>query len=300
MQEILTQLEHAGLPFLEREPLARHTSFRIGGPVRALVLPRSEEELIQATAILQNGGQTPLIIGNGSNLLAVDGPIHRVAIKTFDGVSALRRLEGNTIYAASGTLLARVAIFARDQGLTGLEFAHGIPGTLGGAVYMNAGAYGGEMGQVVTRVHYLDEQLNRQTAAGAELAFAYRHSRFCDNPNLLILGAELTLIPGDPAEIGATMDQLSAKRRASQPLEFPSGGSTFKRPKTGYAAAMIDEAGLRGYTIGGAQVSEKHAGFVINRGDATCDDVLRLMAHIQETVLQQTGVELEPEVKLIR
>ncbi|MCL2842929.1 MAG: UDP-N-acetylmuramate dehydrogenase [Oscillospiraceae bacterium] len=299
MQEILAQLTQAGIPFLEHEPLARHTSFRIGGPVRALVLPQSEAELVQATELLRHAGEVPLIIGNGSNLLAVDTPIDRIAMKTYDGVSALKRLEGDTIYAASGTLLARVAVFAREQGLVGLEFAHGIPGTLGGAVYMNAGAYGGEMGQVVTCVHYLDTQQERQTAQGAELDFSYRHSPFCDNPDVLILGAELTLTPGDPAEIQAKMDELAAKRRTSQPLEFPSGGSTFKRPKTGYAAALIDEAGLKGYAIGGAQVSEKHAGFVINRGGATCDDVLRLMAHIQERVLQRTGVELEAEVKLV-
>ena len=300
MRAILEQLSQADIPFLEHEPLSRHTSFRIGGPVRALVLPRGEAELTRAAEILRAAGKEPLVIGNGSNLLAVDGPIERVAIKTFDGVSDLRRLEGNAIYAASGTLLARVAVFAREQGLAGVAFAHGIPGTLGGAVYMNAGAYGGEMAQVVRRVHYLDEQFVRRTVEGDDLDFSYRRSWFCDDPGLLILGAELVLVPGDPAEIQMRMDELAARRRAKQPLEFPSGGSTFKRPRDGYAAALIDKAGLKGYVIGDAQVSEKHAGFVINRGGATCEDVLRLMEYIRETVLQRTGVLLEAEVKLVQ
>jgi len=298
MQTIIQTLQQNGLHIVENEPLSRHTSFRIGGSVRGMVFPKNEEELIQAVTLLQETGIAPLLIGNGSNLLASDDPIDRIAIKLHDGVSHMERLDGNAIYASAGSLLSRVAVFARDQGLSGLEFAHGIPGTLGGAIFMNAGAYGGEMAHVITRVYYLDNKLTRQTIENPECNFSYRHSCFMDTKEL-ILSAEITLTSNNPAEIGARMTELAEKRRNSQPLEYPSGGSTFKRPKEGYAAAMIDEAGLKGYTVGGAQVSEKHAGFVVNRGGATCADVLRLMEHVQETVFARTGVLLEPEVELI-
>ena len=300
MQSILTQLSGAGIPFAEHEPLSRHTTFRIGGPVRALVLPRDEEELVRAVTILRASGQAPILIGNGSNMLAEDEPIERIAIKTFGGVAALRQMEDGALYVSGGASLARAAVFARELGLTGFEFAHGIPGTLGGAVYMNAGAYGGEMAQVVRCVHYLDEGLTPQVLRGEAIGFSYRHSRFSEEPNLVILGAEIALQPGEKTEIQARMDEMASKRRASQPLEFPSAGSTFKRPKAGYAAALIDQAGLKGYRIGGAEVSEKHAGFVVNRGGATCADVKLLMEHIQKTVEQRTGIMLEPEVALIR
>jgi len=263
-----------------------------------MVFACGDAQLIEAARILRAADVRPILIGNGSNLLAADGPIDGVAIKTFDTVSQVQRTGDHSIYAPAGMLLSRAAVSARDLGLAGLAFAHGIPGTLGGAVYMNAGAYGGEMAQVVTRVRYLDEDLTEQTASGTDLAFAYRNSCFVGTDNL-ILGAEMTLTPGDPAEIGAEMDALAAKRKAGQPLEWPSGGSTFKRPQTGYAAALIEEAGLKGCTVGGAQVSEKHAGFVINRGGATCEDVLRLMAHVQETVARRTGVRLDPEVRRV-
>jgi len=299
MQKVIEELEQKGLRVLRDEPLSQHTSFRIGGPVRGMVFPESEEELIQAVRLLHKSGIVPLLIGNGSNMLPSDTPIDRVAIKTQDGVSHLERLEGNAIYASAGTRLSRLATFAREEGLTGLEFAHGIPGTLGGAIFMNAGAYGGEMAGVVRRVHYLDKDLVRQVAELDDCAFSYRHSRFSDTKEL-ILGAELTLTPGDPAEIGARMAELAEKRRMSQPLDLPSGGSTFKRPKTGYAAAMIDEAGLKGYTVGGAQVSEKHAGFVVNCGGATCADVLAVMKHVEETVFARTGIRLEAEIEQIK
>ncbi|MCL2569397.1 MAG: UDP-N-acetylmuramate dehydrogenase [Oscillospiraceae bacterium] len=299
MQVIIAELTAAGLRVLESEPLALHTSFRIGGPVRAMVLPNGEAEIVLAAQILRETGIRPIIIGNGSNLLADDGPIDAVVLKTQNGASAeVQQLSAHTIYAPAGMLLSRVATAARDLELTGLEFAHGIPGTLGGAIYMNAGAYCGEMAQVVSEVRYLDENLVERTISGDEAGFAYRHSRFSDT-DAIILGATLTLSPGDRAEIQAKMDDLAGRRKASQPLEWPSGGSTFKRPKEGYAAALIEEADLKGFVVGGAQVSEKHAGFVINRGGATCDDVLRLMEHIQETVYQRTGILLEPEIKRI-
>ena len=298
MEKVIAQLEQSGLRVSREEPLSQHTSFRIGGPVRGMVFPESEAELIQAVRILHKAGIVPLLIGNGSNLLPADTPINRIAIKTQDGVSHLERLTGNVIYASAGTRLSRLATFARDEGLTGLEFAHGIPGTLGGAIFMNAGAYGGEMTGVVRRVHYLDKDLTRQVAEADACNFSYRHSRFSDTKEL-ILGAELALTPGDPAEISRQMAELAEKRRKSQPLDLPSGGSTFKRPQTGYAAAMIDEAGLKGYTVGGAQVSMKHAGFVVNCDSATCADVLAVMKHVEETVFAQTGIRLEAEVEQI-
>ena len=300
MDFVFNELERAGICVIRGEPLKAHTSFRIGGPVRAMCFPQGETELIQAVKCLEAAGCVPLLIGNGSNLLAADGPIDRVVIKTHDGVGEIRQVDEKSIYVSAGVLLSRAAVFARDLGLTGLEFAHGIPGTLGGAVVMNAGAYGGEMAHVVQRVDFLEKTgLTRESLETEALEFSYRHSRF-SHTNDVILGANLTLTPSDPHEIQGKMEELSQKRKASQPLNLPSGGSTFKRPKQGYAAALIDQAGLKGYTIGGAQVSEKHAGFVVNRGEATCEDVLRLIDHIRETVFQQTGITLEPEIQLVQ
>ena len=208
-------------------------------------------------------------------------------------------LDVLVIAPCTGSTLARLANAALGRGLTGLEFAHGIPGTLGGAVVMNAGAYGGEMVQVLTAVTYLDGAGEEHTLPAAACALTYRHSRFSDRPDWLVLEAELELRPGDGEAIRARMDELAAKRREKQPLEWPSGGSTFKRPEGHFAAALIEGCGLKGVGIGGAQVSEKHAGFVVNRGGATADDVRRLMALVQETVLRETGVALEPEVRLL-
>ena len=205
----------------------------------------------------------------------------------------------DTLQAGCGIPLARLAQTALACGLGGMEFAHGIPGSLGGAVSMNAGAYGGEMKDIVVTTQYLDESLEVREVHGAAHDFGYRHSRFSDT-GAVILASTLRLTPGDPAAFRARMAELSEKRRASQPLELPSAGSTFKRPVGGYAAALIEQAGLKGYTVGGAQVSEKHAGFVVNRGGATFDDVLRLIDHIRAEVLRTSGIELETEVKIIR
>ena len=300
MDFVFEQLKKAGIAFRLEEPLQLHTSFRIGGPVQAMLFPQGEAELIRALTCLKEAGCTPLLIGNGSNLLATDGPISRIAVKTHDGVGEIRRIGENSIYVSAGALLSRAAVFARDLGLSGLEFAHGIPGTLGGAVVMNAGAYGGEMAHVVETVDFLDGgNMARMTRPADALDFSYRHSYF-SHKNHVVLGAKLALHPANPQEIQARMEELSQKRKASQPLHLPSGGSAFKRPKEGYAAALIDRAGLKGYQIGGAAVSEKHAGFVVNVGGATCEDVLRLIDHIRETVLLQTGILLEPEIQFIQ
>lgn len=285
-----------GLNLVSDEPMSRHTSFRIGGRVKLIAFPSSPEELTAACREARSLGIRPFIFGNGTNLLCQDEPLNLFAVKTYDGLSGIRLTEEGYVYSESGVLLSKLASFAQKNGLTGLEFAHGIPGTLGGAVSMNAGAYGGEMKDAVIKTEYLDEGFNLKTAEGAEHGFAYRHSEFSDSDRI-ILGSVLKLSKGEPSAIRDRMNELSEKRRSSQPLELPSAGSAFKRPKGGYAAALIDEAGLRGYAVGGAQVSEKHTGFIVNRGGATCDDVKRLMSHIVETVYARSGVLLEPEVK---
>lgn len=279
----------------ENEPMSRHTSFHIGGPVPLMALPKSQDEAIAAVRAAREEGIEPFFLGNGSNLLVPDEGVDRFVIKT----SQLRAcsVEGNTVTAQSGITLARLAVFAREHSLTGLEFAHGIPGTLGGAVTMNAGAYGGEMAQVVKEVTVLcaDATLCRTK----DFDFGYRHSAFSDG-RCMILEAQLELAAGDPAEIAARMEQLAAQRQEKQPLEYPSAGSMFKRPEGYFAAALIDQCGLKGLRVGGAQVSEKHAGFVVNRGDATCKDVLCLVEKIRAVVLEQTGVKLDMEVKQLR
>ena len=248
---------------------------------------------------MRDGGAQPLLIGNGTNLLVTDGDVNRIVVQMGERMADVARADATHLRAGAGIPLARLAQAALGYGLAGLEFAHGIPGSLGGAVSMNAGAYGGEMKDVVAATRYLDHDLNLREAVGAEHDFGYRHSVFSDT-DCVVLGSTLALTPGDPEEIRARMTDLSERRRSRQPLDLPSAGSTFKRPVGGYAAALIDEAGLKGYAVGGAQVSEKHAGFVVNRGGATFDDVLRLMDHIRSEVLRTSGVELEPEVKIIR
>ena len=284
------------LELREQEGMTRHTTFRLGGPVRLMALPKTREEAVCAVRTAWEMELEPFFLGNGSNLLVPDEGVERFVVKLMDGLTDCR-VEGETIYAESGLLLSRLANTALEHGLTGLEFAHGIPGTLGGAVTMNAGAYEGEMAQVVTAVECLntDGSVERVTDCG----FGYRHSHFSDGKRL-ILGAELKLSQGDRGEIRAKMEDLMNRRKSKQPLEYPSAGSMFKRPAGCFAASLIDQCGLKGYTVGGAQVSEKHAGFVVNRGGATCGDVLRLVDGVRERVLKETGVELEMEVKLLK
>lgn len=285
-----------GLELRAREPMSRHTSFRIGGPAALMALPASREEAAAAVQTAAECGVKPVFLGNGSNLLVPDEGVERFLIKSVPGLRECRR-EGNSVLAGSGITLARLAVFAREQGLTGLEFAHGIPGTLGGAVTMNAGAYGGEMAQVVRSVTCLTGDGAVETVT--EFDFGYRRSAFSDGSRM-VLGAELELQPGDPEKIAARMEELTDKRQSKQPLEYPSAGSMFKRPAGHFAAALIEQCGLKGLTVGGAQVSEKHAGFVVNRGGATCADVLELVSQVRARVLAQTGVELEMEVKILR
>ena len=279
----------------ENEPMAAHCSFRIGGPAEVFAEPEDERTLCALWRYLHRHGIPVSVIGNGTNLLVHDEGVRGAVLHLGERFSAIS-CENERIYACAGATLSKLATAAKDQGLAGLEFAHGLPGSVGGAVLMNAGAYGGEMRDVVTSVCYLNA--DGEIGETWEPGFGYRHSRFAERGEVIV-GAWVRLTPDDPAAIHARMMELWAKRSASQPLDRPSAGSTFKRPATGYAAALIDEAGLKGYTIGGAQVSEKHAGFIINTGSATFADVTALMAHIQETVYARSGVRLEPEVRII-
>ena len=295
--QLLEQQLHNNCPELElrrNEPMARHTSFHIGGPCALMAFPLDAQQAAVAVNEAVKCGVEPFFLGNGSNLLAADGGVERFIVKT-SSLKAVRR-EGNRLIAQSGVTLSRLAVFARDEGLTGLEFAHGIPGTLGGAVTMNAGAYGGEMAQVVRRVAVLERDGCVRDVT--EFDFAYRHSAFSDGSRL-ILEVELELAPGDRAQIAARMEELAFQRQSKQPLEYPSAGSMFKRPEGYFAAALIDQCGLKGLTVGGAQVSEKHAGFVINRGGASCADVLELVRQVRQRVNESFGVELELEVKIL-
>lgn len=277
-------------------PLARYTTFRIGGPAAALLHAACEEDIAAALAWAKKEQVPCLVVGNGSNLLAPDTGFDGLIVRLGRAFSAIAVTE-NTVTAQAGALLSSVAAAAAKAGLTGLEFAQGIPGSLGGALMMNAGAYGGEMCQVVASVRALvDGSFVEYT--NAQLNFSYRHS-ILKEKNAVALSAVLTLAPGDPTQIETAMAELRAKRSASQPLELPSAGSTFKRPVGGYAARLIDECGLKGARIGGAQVSEKHAGFIVNTGGATYEDVLALMRHVRRVVLEKTGIVLENEVILL-
>ena len=282
------------------EPMSRHTSFRIGGGARRMAFPERGEQLVLLHSFALECGARPLVVGNGTNLLVADEGLDRLVIET----SGMNRLEmgqePDTVVAEAGVTLARLADFACRAGLAGLEFAHGIPGTVGGGICMNAGAYDGEMKQVVSRATVLFPEEGVRVLSGEEMAFGYRQSLLTDRPDAVVLSAEFHLSPGREETIRERMRELMQRRKASQPLEWPSAGSTFKRPAGYFAGTLIDQCGLKGLTVGGAQVSEKHAGFVINRGGATCADVTALIGEVQARVLERTGVHLEPEVKIIR
>lgn len=283
--------------FAENEPLSAHTSFRIGGPAALMAFPKNEDELAVLLRAASQCGVKPRILGAGTNVLAPDEGLDGLVICTKDCLLGLRALEGGRIEAMAGETLAHAAVFARGQSLTGLEFAHGIPGTVGGGVYMNAGAYGGEIAQVAEETTVLMADGTRRVLRGAEQAFAYRTSAF-ERMECMIVKTVFALRPGDADEIGARMRELMGKRRASQPLELPSAGSTFKRPAGAYAGALIEASGLKGRGVGGAEVSRKHAGFVVNRGGATARDVLETIKLVQETVYADSGFRLEPEVRI--
>lgn len=282
----------------EQEPLSRHTTFRIGGPVTLMALPKTKEEAIDIVRAAADAEVDPFFLGKGSNLLVSDEEVCGFIIKCVSGMDGIRQKMGQLVDAESGAALSQLAVFAMEQSLTGLEFAHGIPGTLGGAVFMNAGAYDGEMSQIVTEVDSITKEGKEECIPASKLDFGYRRSIFSDESRL-ILGARIQLKTGNRKEIQAKMAELIEKRRTKQPLEFPSAGSTFKRPNGHFAGALIEQCGLKGLSVGGAQVSEKHAGFVINTGGATCHDILCLIEKVRETVFRETGVLLEPEIRML-
>ena len=288
-----------GIPVAVGEPMSRHTTFQIGGPADRFAAVETLPQLKALLQALESQGLPYLVLGKGSNLLVSDKGIRGAVLLLSGEFKAVTLLEDGLVRAGAGASLASVCRFAQEHSLTGLEFAHGIPGTLGGAVVMNAGAYGGEMVQVLTAVTYLDGAGEEHTLPAAACALTYRHSRFSDRPDWLVLEAELELRPGDGEAIRARMDELAAKRREKQPLEWPSGGSTFKRPEGHFAGALIEGAGLKGLRVGGAQVSEKHAGFIVNTGGATAADVLALVETIRARVREKYGVELELEIRVV-
>ena len=281
---------------LVNEPMSAHTTLKLGGPADYLVFPRSAEEI---TALFAEAGSYNLpvtVIGHGSNLLVLDGGIRGLVISVGKNMRGIRR-EGNTLTAQAGAMLGSVAAEAAEAGLSGLEFASGIPGTVGGGVTMNAGAYGGEMAQVVTRVNGIYPGGGKVSLSREEMEFGYRKSAVTEK-NFIVTEAVFELQPGDPAAIRAKMAELNAQRAEKQPLDMPSAGSTFKRPEGYYAAALIDQCGLKGYSCGGARVSMKHAGFLVNTGTSS-RDFLDLMEKVQQIVEERVGVKLEPEIKIL-
>lgn len=282
------------------EPLMNHCAFRIGGASEVLAVPKNEKTL---TEILQYANERSIpvhILGNGSNVLISDDGLRGITVKLMGGLCDLLYLGGGIIASGAGVSLTRLCNFAKEHSLTGLEFAYGIPGTVGGAVYMNAGAYGGEIKDVLYAVRSMNTKGGDITETPAsEIELSYRNTPFMKNSRI-ITSAFFKLEEGNPEEISAKMDELMGKRKNSQPLEYPSAGSTFKRPAIGYAAALIDQSDLKGTAVGGAQVSTKHAGFVINKGGATFSDVTELMEIIKNTVYEKHGIRLEPEVEILK
>ena len=289
-----------GLALLENEEMAKHCSFRIGGPVRALAVPQDVSSLAKICSILKDHELAPFILGNGTNILPPDEGLQELFIISTEKLQKIFLLPDGAIYAEAGASLSKLASFAQQNGLTGLEFASGIPGSVGGGCFINAGAYGGEIKDTIESVVCLylpDQGLYELTRE--QCAYGYRQSYFTKHAGCVILSAVFRLQPGDKDEIAARMRELNEKRRAKQPLELPSAGSAFKRPEGHFAGALIEQAGLKGYTVGGAQVSPKHAGFVVNIGGATSHDVYDLMMHVRQTVYEQSGVVLEPEVIIL-
>ena len=279
------------------EPLSKHTSFRIGGPAEAMAFPKNREELAELLKKSCLWDRKPVILGAGTNVLAPDEGMKGLIICLKDCLVGMERVDGTSIRVMAGVTMARAAVFAASQGLSGLEFAHGIPGTIGGGVYMNAGAYGGELGSLCREVELMDREGKTHVLTHEQMDFSYRHSCL-EETDWIVVSALLSLEPGKEETIRARMKELQAKRLASQPLNYPSAGSAFKRPQGGYAAALIDQAGLKGFRVGDAAISEKHGGFAVNLGKATAEDMKTLLKEVSEKVEAQSGIHLEPEIRV--
>ena len=279
------------------EPMKNHTTFRVGGPADYFVAPHTEEEIRKIVALCEEKEIPWFVTGNGSNLVVSDEGYHGVILSVYKNFQGIE-VEGNRIRAKAGSMLVSISRAAREAGLSGMEFASGIPGTLGGGVRMNAGAYGGEMSQVVTTVTVVNRNGEIMELDNSTMEYGYRTS-VIQNQSFVVTKVTFRLQPGDPEQIAAKMEELAIRRREKQPLEYPSAGSTFKRPEGHFAGQLIMEAGLRGYSVGGAKVSEKHCGFIINTGNATAEDVKDVIWEVQRRVKERFHVELEPEIKFL-
>lgn len=286
------------IPLWENQPLCEHTTFRIGGSARYFAQPRHTGQLIALMAFVKVNDLPYAVIGKGSNLLVPDEGYDGLVIRTPEDFPHWHE-DGCTVTVSSGYAMTRLSAEAAKRGLAGLTFAQGIPGTVGGAVVMNAGAYGGQIADTLVSSRYVDEE-GVHTLSAEEHHLSYRHSAYADHPDWVCVEATFRLTPGNREQIEAEMADYAQRRRDKQPLEWPSAGSTFKRPEGHFAGKLIEDAGLKGFTVGGAQVSEKHAGFVINKGGATCADVLSLMEQVSDVVYEKYGVRLEPEVKILK
>ena len=292
ISEMLTDVE---LRF--HEPMSKHTSFRIGGGAEVMAFPKNREELARILKVSALMDIKPAILGAGTNVLAPDAGIPGLVICLKDCLSGMEQLDGDRVCVAAGVTMTRAAVFAANLGLAGMEFAHGIPGTIGGGIYMNAGAYGGELKDICESVDVMDMQGNVRSLTNEQMGFSYRHSMLEENPGIVV-SAIFRLIPMEPEQIKAKMKELQGKRTAAQPLDLPSAGSAFKRPVGGFAAALIDQAGLKGYTVGGAAISTKHAGFAVNIGGATARDVQDLLQQVSDIVFEKSGIRLESEIRI--
>ncbi len=297
-EKIISGAEKAGIEYRLNAPMSEYTSFRTGGPADILILPKNEPELRGVLSLCADEEIRPFIFGNGSNLLVSDDGIRGVSVRLASNFDEIRLLNDDMIFCTAGTKLAKLCNFALENSLTGLEFAYGIPGTAGGAAYMNAGAYGGEMKDVLVSCNHLDYSGNPGRLTGDQLGLSYRRSAYTDK-YFVITGITVKLQKGEREEINAKMKDILQRRVDKQPLDLPSAGSFFKRPEGYFAGALIEQCGLKGFSVGGAQVSEKHAGFVVNKGGATTSEIMELGKTVSEKVFNETGVKLEMEVKYI-
>lgn len=285
------------IDFRFQEPMSKHTSFRIGGGAEVMVFPKTAEELAEALKVSALLDCNCAILGAGTNVLAPDAGIPGMVICLKDALDGMQQLDATHIRVMAGVTMTRAAIYAANLGLGGMEFAHGIPGTVGGGVYMNAGAYGGELCQIVESVEVMDRQGNIRHMSCGDMLFSYRHS-ILEETGEIVISAVFSLEVCPTEEVKAKMKELQGKRSASQPLELPSAGSAFKRPVGGYAAALIDQAGMKGYQVGGAAISTKHAGFAVNLGGATAEDVKQLLRDVSDKVYENSGIRIEPEIRI--